>query len=72
MLTAIISVTALVIAVITYAMCKAAGDADRILDDERVKWARKWNEQREKENAWCDGTCKTCGEKQFCKFSEVK
>lgn len=39
--------------------------------EESKEWARKWNEQRAKENAWCDGGCKDCNYKENCKFCEV-
>lgn len=65
MITAILITTAIVIAVMVLALCKAAGRADKIMEEENIKWARKWNEQ------WCDDNCATCEENDNCKFSEV-
>ncbi|MCM8710525.1 hypothetical protein M2651_05730 [Clostridium sp. SYSU_GA19001] len=49
MLTAIILMTALVIAVIIYSIIKTSSKYSRIEEEESFKWARMWNEQREKE-----------------------
>jgi hypothetical protein len=70
MTTAIILLTAWVIAVIIYASRKERGK-HRLEEQESIKWARKWNEQREKEKAWCDGGCSLCNYTDNCPFSEV-
>jgi hypothetical protein len=70
MLTAILVLTALVIAVIALALCKVSSKCSRIEEQESIKWARKWNEQRAKDI--CDSDCLWCGNEQFCKLKDAQ
>lgn len=75
MLTAILITTAIVIAVMMYSLIKVSGKCSRVEEEESYKWAKKWNEQREKElktiHDYCDGFCGDCDELEYCPFREV-
>lgn len=67
MLTAILIMTAIVIAVFMYSLMKTSGKCSRV-EEESYKWAKKWNEQRGKEI--CDNDCAWCSNSQFCKLKD--
>jgi hypothetical protein len=63
MVTAIIKVAAIVIAVLTYSLCKVSSECSRIEEQESIDWAKKWNKQHN-----CAGDCGNCDD---CEYHSV-
>lgn len=76
MVAAILTTTAIVIAVILTSLCIASGRGSRAEERRDINWAKKWNEQREKKKVegykYCDNECLYCHQNDWCKFSEIK